>query len=100
MKGSFSLDAFDPEINQQQASQILSAVDQVVRFHKWGQSHRVGEKCEPREREQHLMFEIGETIVRDGVRCVPTRTQHQSEIAATLDPALVPERYCRRYRKA
>ena len=35
MKGSFSLDAFDPEINQQQASQILSAVDQVVRFHKW-----------------------------------------------------------------
>jgi hypothetical protein len=30
MKGSFSLDAFDPEINQQQASQILSAVD-----HRW-----------------------------------------------------------------
>lgn len=81
MKGSFPLDAFDPEINQQEARQILCCRSQVA-FAGNGDRWTVrGRDVWPRRRG-NTMFEIGNTIVREktGVRLT---NAHRSEIAAS-----------------
>jgi hypothetical protein len=81
MKGPFSLDPFDPEINQQEARQILCWQSQVAFVGSWIDGQCAGEECGPRRRG-NTMFEIGNTIVREktGVRLT---NAHRSEIAAS-----------------
>jgi hypothetical protein len=81
MKGSFSFDAFDPKINQQEARQILCWQSQVAFGGIGIDGQCAGEKCGPRRRG-NTMFEIGNTIAREktGVRFT---NAHRSEIAAS-----------------
>lgn len=97
LKGSFSLDAFDPELNQQQASQILSAVDhRWSAFKNWGQSVSRGREVWAKGKRTTPDVRDRRDDCRDGVTLC---SKHERRIKVTLDPALVPEGCCRRYCK-
>jgi hypothetical protein len=81
MKGSFSLDAFDPEIISKKQGRYCAGNPRSLLLEIGIDGQCAGEKCGPRTKG-NTMFEIGNTIAREktGVRLT---NAHRSEIAAS-----------------
>jgi hypothetical protein len=81
MKVLFIFDAFGPEIKSVPSKPGTECYpSQCPAFSNGAGRQRSKDKCASGKRKQHLMFEIGETIVRDQLPVFHAGTQYQSEI--------------------